>query len=37
MNVFHDLIEIDYKKGMGISGITDEFFCVYLSNLLKKY
>lgn len=36
MNAFHDLIEIDYKKGMGISGITDEFFCVYLSNLLKQ-
>ena len=36
MNVFHDLIEIDYKNGMGISGITDEFFCVYLSNLLIK-
>lgn len=36
MNVFHNLIDIDYKKGMGISGITDEFFCVYLSNLLRK-
>ena len=36
MNIFHNLIDLDYKKGMGISGITDEFFCVYLSNLLKK-
>jgi len=28
------MISIDYKKGMGITGITDEFFCAYLYNLL---
>ena len=36
MNIFHNLIDLDYKKGMGISGITDEFFCIYLSHLLRK-
>lgn len=34
MNLFQDMISIDYKKGMGITGITDEFFCAYLYNLL---
>ena len=36
MNVFDKLINVEYKKGLGISGITEEFFCVYLRNLLKK-
>lgn len=36
MNVFQDMIKIDYKNGMGITGLTDEFFCVYLNHLLKK-
>ena len=36
MNLFQDMISIDYKKGMGITGITDEFFCAYLYNLLIK-
>ena len=36
MNVFDDLIHIDYKKGMGISNVTDGFFAVYLYNLYKK-
>ena len=36
MNVFDKILNIDYEKGMGISGVTDEFFCVYLSKLSKK-
>ena len=36
MNLFQDMISIDYKKGMGITGIIDEFFCAYLYNLLIK-
>ena len=35
MNLF-DLFSIVSKKDMGISGVTDEFFCVYLAGLLKK-
>ena len=33
---FFNLLNVTAKNNMGISGITDEFFCVYLSNLLKK-
>ena len=36
MNAFDGLININYTKGMGITGVTDEFFCVYLYNLQKK-
>lgn len=36
MSVFQDMIKIDYKNGMGITGITDEFFCIYLNYLLEK-
>ena len=37
MNFFDNFISIDYKKNIGITGITDAFFSVYLYNLLKKY
>ena len=39
MSVFDDLVKIDNPKNIGnrgIVGITDEFFCVYLYNLLLK-
>ena len=36
MSLFDNFISIDVKKNMGIVGVTDEFFCVYLSRLLKK-
>lgn len=36
MNIFDNLIKINYKKGMGVSSNTSEFFCVYLYNLLKQ-
>ena len=36
MNVFDNLINIDIKKDMGISFGTDEFFAVYLNNLLAQ-
>ncbi len=39
MNVFDKLIKIDNPKNIGnrgIVGITDEFFCVYLYNLLLE-
>ncbi|MBS5719676.1 MAG: DEAD/DEAH box helicase [Clostridium sp.] len=36
MNIFENLININYQNNSGITGITDEFFCVYLYELLKK-
>ena len=36
MSLFDNFISIDVKKNMGIVGVTDEFFCVYLNQLLKK-
>lgn len=36
MSIFDRLINIDVKNDMGIIGITDEFFCVYLNNLLVQ-
>ena len=30
MNFYNEFIDINLKKDMGITGITDEFFCVYL-------
>ncbi len=36
MSVFDKLIKIDIKDNMGITGITDEFFAVYLNNLLVQ-
>lgn len=37
MGLFDRFISVDIKKSMGIVGLTDEFFCVYLNNLLEKY
>ena len=37
MKVFNNFIDLNIKKDMGITGITDEFFCVYLNNLFEKY
>ncbi len=36
MNFFKDLIQFDLKKHMGMVGLTDEFFCVYLNNLFVQ-
>ena len=36
MNFFDQIISVDTKKNMGITGLTDEFFCVYLYQLLRK-
>lgn len=36
MNIFNHFIDLNYQKGMGITDITDEFFCVYLNQLLQK-
>ena len=36
MDVINNLLKIDTKNNMGITGITDEFFCVYLVNLLNQ-
>ena len=33
---FFDQFNFSYKKDKGITGLTDEFFCVYLSSLLEK-
>ena len=37
MGLFDQFITVDIKKNMGIAGLTDEFFCVYLNNLLENY
>ncbi len=36
MNIFEKIGTIDLKKGMGITGVTDEFFCVLLYSTLKR-
>ena len=36
MKIFEKLINSNYQNNSGITGITDEFFCVYLYELLKK-
>lgn len=36
MNIFERIGTIDLKKNMGITGITDEFFCVLLYTLLQR-
>ena len=36
MNFWDEMFDVEYKKGMGISGITDEFFCLYVDKLLKS-
>ena len=36
MSFFDNFITVDAKKNMGIVGVTDEFFCVYLNQLLCK-
>ena len=36
MDILSNIIDINYKKGMGITGITDEFFSLYLTELQKK-
>ena len=33
---FFDLFNFEYKNNMGITGLTDDFFCVYLYDLLNK-
>ena len=37
MNSIKTIINTDIKNNMGITGITDSFFCVYLLNILNKY
>ena len=37
MNFFDNFIKIDLQKNMGITGLTDEFFCVYLNGILKQH
>ena len=37
MGLFNQFISLNIKNNMGIAGLTDEFFCVYLNNLLEKY
>jgi len=36
MRFLDNLIKIDIEKNMGITGLTDEFFCVYLYDLLVQ-
>ncbi len=36
MNIFDQILDTNYQKGMGITGITDEFFCAYVSKLSKS-
>ena len=37
MNFFDNFIKIDLQKNIGITGLTDEFFCVYLNGILKQH
>ena len=36
MNVFEQIGTIELKKNMGITGVTDEFFCVLLYSTLQR-
>ncbi len=36
MSIFRNLIQISKSTNMGITNLTDEFFCVYLKNLLEE-
>ena len=36
MNIFHKICNIELKKNMGITGLTDEFFCVLLYSTFKR-
>ncbi|MBQ6477237.1 MAG: transcription-repair coupling factor [Bacilli bacterium] len=36
MDFFNNFISLEYKKDIGITGITDAFFSVYLYNLLNR-
>lgn len=36
LNFFDNLIKIDLQDGMSITGLTDEFLCVYLDSILKQ-
>ena len=36
MDIFQSIGNFDLKKGMGITGVTDEFFCVLLYSLFKR-
>ena len=37
MNIFQTIGNVDFKKNMGITGVTDEFFCVLLYSNFVKY
>ena len=37
MKFFDNLIDVKIEKDMGILGVTDEFFCVYLYAIFNKY
>ena len=36
MNVFQKIGTLDLKKNMGVTGLTDEFFCVLLYSMLEN-
>ena len=36
MDLFDKIIDIKNEKNMGLYGMTDEFFCVYVSKLFKN-
>ena len=35
MNNLFDIFKIKYQENLGLSGMTDESFCLYVNNLLK--
>ena len=37
MDLFQNLIDINYEKNISITGLTDGFFCAYLQTYIKKY
>ena len=37
MSFFDNFLSIDLKNNSQITGLNDEFFCIYLNSILKKY
>ncbi len=36
MNFLNEFIEVKLEKNMGMVGLTDEFFCVYLNKIIRE-
>ncbi len=36
MNIFNKIIKVEEEKNIGVSGVTDEFFCAYLNKIYEQ-